>query len=145
MEERTIMLKSYRKEIEVLSIEIDVPTYDDERRNYFYKYEDVLLKLFNSKREDSDILKIENYYNSNAIKVYINLTSYVDHNKTKEECIEHLKTWFTSNLDIRNEDVKTEITKGYIYEIPEWENKIETYKEENGNYEIIHNFIEWGD
>ena len=147
MKEQIVMLKSYRKEIEVLSLEVEVPTYDydDERRNYFYRYEDLLLKLFNNKRDDRDILKIENYSGSNYIKVYINLTSYTEHNSSREECIEHLKRWFTSNMDIADEDIEVEITKGYIYEVPSWENKIQWYESKDKDLRPIHNYIEWED
>lgn len=146
MKEETIMLKSYRKEIEVLSMEVEVPTYDDERRNkYFYSYEDLLLKLFNNKRDDKDILKIENYYGNNYIRVLINLTSYIEHNNSREESIEHLKRWFTSGLDVADDDIEVEFIKGYIYTISEYENKIETYRKNGDNFEVIQNYIEWED
>lgn len=145
MKEQTVMLKSYRKEIEVLSMEVEVPTYDDEKRSkYFYSYEDLLLKLFNNKRDDKDILKIENYYGNNYIRVLINLTSYIEHN-SREESIEHLKRWFTSELDVSDDDIEIEFIKGYIYTIPEWENKIETYRKNGDNFEVIQNYIEWED
>ena len=144
MKEQTIMLKSYRKEIEVLSMEMDVPV-REEKDKYFYSYEDLLLKLFNNKRDERDILKIENYAGSNAIRVLINLTSYMDHYSSKESCIKYLKDWFRSNIDIAEEDVKTEIIKGFIYTIPQWENNIETLEGEGEDLRIIHNYIEWED
>ena len=145
MNEKEVMLKSYRKEIEVLSMEVEVPVYRDEKQKHLYTYADLLLKLFNNKRDDSDILKIENYSGNNYIRVLINLTSYIEHNSSREECIEHLKTWFASGLDVSDDDIETEIIKGYIYTIPEWENKIETYRKHGDTFETIHNYIEWGD
>ena len=145
MKEQTIMLKSYRKEIEVLSMEVEVPMYRDENEKHLYTYPDLLLKLFNNKRDDKDILKIENYSGNNYIRIYINLTSYIEHNNKREESIEHLKRWFTSGLDVADDDIEVEISKGYVYEVPMWENKIETYKKDNDNWEVIHNYIEWED
>lgn len=144
MNEKTIMLKSYRKEIEVLSMEIDVPV-REEKDKYFYSYEDLLLKLFNNKRDNKEILKIENYYGNNVIRVLINLTSYMDNYSSKESCIKFLKDWFRSNIDIAEEEVKTEIIKGFIYTIPEWENNIKSFEGENEDLRIIHNYIEWED
>lgn len=144
MKEQTIMLKSYRKEIEVLSMEMDVPV-REEKDKYFYSYEDLLLKLFNNKRDERDILKIENYAGSNVIRVLINLTSYMDHYSSKESCIKYLKDWFRANIDIAEEDIKTEIIKGFIYTISQWENNIETLEGEGEDLRIIHNYIEWED
>ena len=50
MKEQEVMLKSYRKEIEVLSLTIDIPQYEGEKKTWYPTYEDVLLKLFNNKR-----------------------------------------------------------------------------------------------
>ena len=144
MKEQMVMLKSYRKEIEVLAMEVEVPTRDVQDK-YFYSYEDLLLKLFNNKRDDKDILKIENYYGNNYIRVLINLTSYIEHNNSREESIEHLKRWFTSGLDVSDDDIEIDFIKGYIYTIPEWENKIETYRKNGDNFEVIQNYIEWED
>ena len=144
MNEKEVMLKSYRKEIEVLAMEVEVPTRDVQDK-YFYSYEDLLLKLFNNKRDDKDILKIENYYGNNYIRVLINLTSYIEHNNSREESIEHLKRWFTSGLDVSDDDIEIDFIKGYIYTIPEWENKIETYRKNGDNFEVIQNYIEWED
>lgn len=144
MKEQTIMLKSYRKEIEVLAMEVEVPTRDVQDK-YFYSYEDLLLKLFNNKRDDKDILKIENYYGNNYIRVLINLTSYIEHNNSREESIEHLKRWFTSGLDVADDDIEVEFIKGFIYEIPQWENKIQCFEGKGQDLKIIHNYIEWED
>ena len=144
MEEQMIMLKSYRKEIEVLAMEVEVPVRDAQDK-HLYSYEDLLLKLFNNKRDDKDILKIENYYGNNYIRVLINLTSYIEHNNSREESIEHLKRWFTSGLDVADEDIEIEFIKGYVYTIPEYENKIKTYEKENDEWKTIQNYLVWED
>lgn len=144
MKEQEILLKSYRKEIEVLVLTMEVPTYDynDERRQWFPKYEDVLLKFFNNMRDDRSILRIENYYDSNEITLIVNLTRYLEESySNREECIKHLKEWFKSGCDIADEDVKVEIGKAYLYEVPEYRNKIVSF--ENETY--IRNFIDWED
>lgn len=149
MKEQEVMLKSYRREIEVLSLEMDVPQYepDDERGKFLPKYEDVLLKLFNNKREDRSILKIENYYGSNAITIHIDLTYYlencVDYGTTREEAIDHLKNWYRGNLDISLDDIDTRIYKGHVYAIPEYENHITSFNRETEEYEP--NYVEWED
>ncbi len=144
MKEQMIMLKSYRKEIEVLAMEVEVPTRDAQDK-HLYSYEDLLLKLFNNKRDDKDILKIENYYGNNYIRVLINLTSYMEHNNSREESIEHLKRWFTSGLDVADEDIEVEFIKGYVYTISEYENKIKTYEKENDEWKTIRNYLVWED
>lgn len=142
MKEQEIMLKSYRKEIEVLSLTMDVPYHDGEKRTWYPTYEEVLLKLFNNKRENKELLKIINYYDSNEITIHINLTDYVeDGYSTKEEAIEHLKTWFASGLDIKFDDIKEYYYKGYIYTIPEYNNNITTFE----NDKLVQNYIEWED
>ena len=55
MKEQTIMLKSYRKEIEVLALEVEVPT-RDEQDKHLYSYEDLLLKLFKMKLKNLILL-----------------------------------------------------------------------------------------
>jgi len=144
MKEQEIMLKSYRREIKVLILSMDVPYYEDaKRRNYFLSYEDVLTKLFNNKREEKDILEIQNYYNSNRITIYVNLTDYMKnalYEETDEEvqnAIEHIKTWLTSGLDVSNDMVEHEIRKGYIYEIPDYMNNIKDLV----NDEFIENYV----
>lgn len=144
MKEQTIMLKSYRKEIEVLTLEVEVPT-RDEQDKHLYSYEDLLLKLFNNKRDDKDILKIENYYGNNYIRVLINLTSYIEHNNSREESIEHLKRWFTSGLDVSDDAVEVEFIKGFIYTIPQWENNIKCFEGKGQDLKLIHNYVEWED
>lgn len=123
--EQEIMLKSYRKEIEILELTMEVPVYEGERAKYFPKYEDILLKFFNNKREDKDILEIRNYYGSNEITLVVDLTGYTENSywESKEDSIEYLKEWFKCGLDIADEDVKTYITKGYRYSIPEYDLK----------------------
>lgn len=142
--EKELYLKAYRSEIEVVSLTIDVPEYEGEKRTWYYRYEDVLLKLFNNKREDKDILEIINYYGSNKITIEVNLTHYLEdgyRNDNREEAIEHLKTWLTSNLDISNEQVETNFYKGYIYEVGEYDNKI-PYVE---NDKSVRTYIRWGE
>lgn len=145
MKEQLTTLKSYRKEIEVLSLTLDVPQYEynDERRNWFPKYEDVLLKVFNNKRENKEILKIMNYYGSNEITIHINLTDYMNDSENREEVIEHLKDWFKSGCDVSNDKIDTYIYKGYVYTIPEYENNIKTF--DTNNDALIQNYIEWED
>ena len=143
MFENETRLKAYKEEIEVITLSIVVPEYEGERRNYFYKYEDVLLKLFNNKREDKDILEIENYYGSNKITIRVNLTRYLeDSYKERDEAIEHLKTWLTSGLDLSNEQVETSFNKGYIYEVDSYDNKIDDFDK---NDDRIYNYLEWVD
>lgn len=144
MEEQEIMLKSYRREIKVLILSMDVPYYEDaETRKHFLSYEDVLTKLFNNKREEKDILEIQNYYNSDRITIYVNLTDYMKggmYEETDEEvqdAIEHIKTWLTSGLDVSNDMVEHEIRKGYIYEIPSYMNNIKDLV----NDEFIENYV----
>ena len=146
MKEQETMLKSYRKEIEVLSLTVDIPQYaiDDEKRNWFPKYEDVLLKVFNNKRENKDILKIINYYGSNKLTVHINLTLYLeDSYSSKEECIEHLKDWLTSGLDVSNDMVEQNIYKGYVYSINDYENNMKCWDKEKDM--PIENYVELQD
>lgn len=145
MKEQLTTLKSYRKEIEVLSLTLDVPVYEynDERRNWFPKYEDVLLKVFNNKRENKEILKIINYYDSNEITIHINLTDYESEDSNREETIEHLKDWFKSGCDVSNDKIDTYIYKGYVYTISEYENDIKTFDKDNDA--LIQNYIEWED
>jgi len=125
VKEQEVMLKSYRKEIEVLSLTMDVPYYEpnDERGKWFPKYEDVLLKLFNNKRENDEILEINNYYGNNEITIRINLTQYLEdsYDTSKEEAIEHLKEWFIGGCDVSKDKIKQYIRKGYVYVIPEYE------------------------
>lgn len=110
MKEQEKMLKSCRKEIEVLHLRVSIPDIED--------YKNVLLRLFNNKREDKDILDITNFYQNNDIEVSIDLTSYMNEmNKTKEEVIEHLKHWVVSGLDMLSDNVKVEINKAYVYDV----------------------------
>ena len=140
MKEQEITLKAYKEEVEILTMTLEVPSYelDDERRNWFPKYEDVLLKLFNNKREDKDILEIRNYYGSNKITIVINLTSYIG-NGDREESIEHLLVWFKGGLDVADKDVQMTYGKANVYKVNVWENeKVVPYV----GYE---NYIEWED
>ena len=144
MKEQSIILKTYRKEIEVLVLTMEVPTYepDDEKHRYHPRYEEVLLKLFNNKRENNDILDIKNWYGSNEISIVINLTHYLeDSYNDRQECIEHLIQWFKSGCDISDEDVSLEYGKAYIYEIPTYQNKIESF--EGDKY--VRHYLEWED
>lgn len=144
MKEQSIFLKSYRKEIEVLVLTMEVPTYepDDEKHRYYPRYEEVLLKIFNNKRENNDILDIQNWYGSNEISIVINLTHYLeDSYNDRQECIKHLIQWFKSGCDISDEDVSLEYGKAYIYEIPTYQNKIESFE---GNKYVRH-YLEWED
>lgn len=145
MREQEIRLKAYRKEIEVLTLQMDVPYYEDEsKRMICGTYENTLLRLFNNKRENKEILEIRNYYDSDVITIKINFTEYMDkdENNRKEE-IEHLKSWFAGNHDIKNEDIKAYVNKGYIYEVDTYENNIPYY--DNKTDESIDTFIEWGE
>jgi len=145
MKEQEIRLKAYRKEIEVLTLQMDVPYYEDEsKRMLCGTYENTLLRLFNNKREHKEILEIRNYYNSYMITIKINFTEYMDKdgNDRKEE-IEHLKSWFAGYHDIKNEDIKAYVNKGYIYEVDTYENNIPYYDYKTD--ESIDTFIEWGE
>ena len=107
MKEQETMLKSYRREIEVISLTIDIPQYEGEKRNWFPKYEDVLLRLFNNKRENKELLKIINYYGSSKITIHVNLTDYLEGSESsREETIEHLKNWLIGGLDVSKSNLK---------------------------------------
>lgn len=132
----------WKEEIEVLSLTIDIPEEKGERKSWFYSYEDVLTKLVNNKREDKDILEIENYYGSNKITIRINWTSYLEDNRgdTEEELIEHLKNWLSSGVDVSNDKIKAEINKGCIYTIDGWYNGVKDFDENDKriyNYSMI--------
>lgn len=128
MEERQINLKSYRKGIEVLNLTIDIPYYEDAHKRLVYgTYEDTLLRLFNNKRDNEEILDIRNYYDSNEITLVVNLTAYMEDSRdSREECIKHLKKWLIGNLDIALNDVKEYIHEGHIFEVYEHENDIDS-------------------
>ena len=142
MKEQEVMLKSYRREIEVLILTLEVPYYQDtETRQHFLTYEEVLTRLFNNKREEQEVLEIRNYYDNNKITVCINLTDYMDHgyydeNKRKE-CIEHIKSWLTSGIDVSGDMVEQEVRKGYIYSIPDYMNNIRSIV----NDEFVENYV----
>ena len=144
MNEKQVMLKAYRKEVEILTLEMDVPYYEDlEKRMMCGTYEDTFLKVHNNMREDDTILEVNNYYGSNVIELKINFTKYMEESvsstTTKEEAVEHLKNWFAGNHDIKNEDIKARFNKGYIYEVDEWENGFESFDKEKD--EPINNFV----
>ena len=143
MKEQMVTLKSYRRKVEIITLTLEVPTYEptDERGKWFPRYEDVLLRLFNNKREEEDILEIRNYYSSNKITMVVNLTDYVDggYGKSKDECIEQLVKWFIGGLDVAPKDVKKDIGKAYIYEINGYDNNI-PYKEGD---DYIETYIHW--
>ena len=131
--EKEVMLKAYEEEIEVLRLTMEVPNYEygDERRTMFPRYEDVLLRLFNNKRENKEILAIRNYWGSDKITIEINLTDYLEHSQDRKETIEHLKTWFSSGLDVSNEQIEEYYLTGHIFRIPEYENKLAKDNTEN--------------
>ena len=142
--EQEIRLKAYKQQIRVLSLTIDIPTYanDDKRKNYFYSYEDVLTKLFNNKREDKDILQIQNYYDDNRITIRINFTSYMENSgEDEDDVINHLKRWLSSNVDVSNDDIETDINEGYIYTIEAYDNNIIMFKKNNNDFERVYNFV----
>lgn len=127
--EKLVTLKSYRREINIIELTIDIPYFDNlEDRLMYGTYENTLLKLFNNARDNKDdILEIRNYYGSNKITMVINLDAYREgsHN-TEEEDIEHLKRFMIGNFDMKSEDVKEYRYKGNIYEIDRYDNKIDS-------------------
>lgn len=127
--EKEVMLKSYRKEIELLVLKVEIPDIKE--------YEDTLLRLFNNKREDRCILNIQNWYGSNDIAIYINLTEY-DDGDNRQKSIEHLKQWFIGRLDIAEEKIEVEIGKAFIYEIPDYLNDFEWFTEDE---KFIRNYV----
>lgn len=144
MKEQELRLKAYRKEVEVLTLEMDVPYYEDaEKRMMCGTYEDTFLKVHNNMREDDTILEVNNFYGSNVIELKIDFTRYmnesVSSSTTREEAVEHLKNWFAGMHDIKRDDIKVRFNKGYIYEIDEWENKFEYYDKDKD--EPINNFV----
>ena len=131
MESKETLLKAYKEKIEVLSLTMEVPV---------EKYSDVLLKLFNNKRDNKEILKLGNYYGSNDITIHINISQYIESNHTsKQEAIEHLKEWFIGSLDISLNDVEEYIYEGYIFYVDEWNNK-QVIKSFDGD-KLIENYI----
>lgn len=131
-------LISYKEEIKVLSLTMNVPKYEGERKSWFPTYAETLLRLFNNKRENKEILEIVNYYNSNKITMRVNLTAYGD----TEQDIEHLKEWFKGSHDISNDEIECTTYKGYIYSVDTFDSNIQ-YEDQNGDY--IMNFIEWAE
>ena len=127
MKEQEVKLKAYRREVEILSLTMDVPYYDDhDKRSICGTYESTLLKLFNNKRDNKEILDIRNYYNNNKITMVIDFTTYMsDSYESKEEAIEHLKNWFAGMHDIKRDDIVATLDKGYIYEVDELDNDME--------------------
>lgn len=133
--EKEIKLKAYRSEIEVLHLTLDVPS-NKGKEDFLYSYEDVLLKVFNNKRENKDILEINNYFGSNEITIVINLTHYMeDNHSSKEEAIEHLKDWFSAGLDVSNDQIEEYLDHGYLYSVPTYLNDVDG----------ISNYIDWED
>lgn len=126
--EKLIALKSYRKEIDILELTIDIPYFDKlEDRLIYGTYEDTLLRLFNNKRENKeDILEIRNYYGNNKITIVVNLDNYRYNHNTEEEDIKHLKQWLIGNFDISIDDIKEYRHKGHLYTIETYENNIDS-------------------
>lgn len=127
--EKLVTLKSYRREINIIELTIDIPYFDNlEDRLIYGTYENTLLKLFNNARDNKDdILEIRNYYGSNKITMVINLDAYREGSyNTEEEDIEHLKRFMIGSFDMKSEDVKEYRYKGNIYEIDRYDNKIDS-------------------
>lgn len=117
MKNKETLLKAHKEKIEVLSLTMEVPV---------ERYSETLLKLFNNKRENKEILKLINYYDSNAITIHINLTSYLEDSfSSRDESIEHLKEWFIGSLPIDINSLKEYYYIGYIYYVNEYENNFE--------------------
>lgn len=133
MREQEIKLISYRREAEILTLTMDVPYYEDaDKRSICGTYETTLLKLFNNKRENDEILEIRNYYGSNKITLVIDFTKYMSSSEVdKDEAIKHLKDWFAGMHDISRDDITASLDKGYIYEVNEYDNDMEG----------IHNYV----
>lgn len=130
---KDVRLTCCRADVEVLVLRINIPSIED--------YKTTLLRLFNNKREDKDILEIQNFYCNNDIEISIDLTAYMnDTHKTKEEVIKHLTWWLIGNMDMKAEDVKVEVSKGRVYSMYEDEF---TYFDENNDF--IRNYVrsEW--
>ena len=126
--EKLVTLKSYRKEINILELTIDVPYYEDiDKRNMYGTYASTLLKFFNNKRENkNDILEIRNYYDNSKITLIINLDAYrQDSYNTEEEDIEHLKRFMIGNFDMKTEDIEEYRYKGNLYDINYLDNDID--------------------
>lgn len=124
MKEQEVRLISYRKEIEVLTLTMDIPYYEDsEKRAICGTYEATLLKLFNNKRDNKEILEIRNYYGSNKITLVIDFTSYMNGSEEdRNNSIVHLKEWFAGSHDININEIEAKLDVGYIYEVSEFEN-----------------------
>lgn len=129
MEVKETLLKAYKEKVEVLSLTMEVP---------YERYADTLLRLFNNKRENKEILKLINYYDSNVITMHINLNEYINSSySSREECIKHLKEWFISGLDIDINKVKEHYYAGYIYYVNEYDNN---FKFEDGD-KYVENYL----
>lgn len=129
MEVKETLLKAYKEKVEVLSLTMEVP---------YERYADTLLRLFNNKRENKEILKLINYYDSNVITMHINLNEYINSSySSREECIKHLKEWFISGLDIDINKVKEHYYVGYIYYVNEYDNN---FKFEDGD-KYVENYL----
>lgn len=108
-------INAWEETIEVLTLRMDVP---------IEKYDDKLVRLFNNKRENDEILEIINYYDSNEITVDINLTKYLeDGHSSKEEAIKHLKEWFRGDLDIKLDSIDEQLHEGHLYTVMEYQLK----------------------
>ena len=131
MEVKETLLKAHKEKVEVLSLTMEVP---------YEKYSDTMLKLFNNKRENEEILKLINYYDSNAITIHINLTKYLEGNySSREECINHIKQWFIGGLDIDVNSLEEYNYIGYIYYVNEYENHFKFEEDDKfiNNYLIL--------
>lgn len=129
MEVKETLLKAYKEKVEVLSLTMEVP---------YERYADTLLRLFNNKRENKEILKLINYYDSNVITMHINLNEYINSSySSREECIKHLKEWFISGLDIDINKVEENYYVGYIYYVNEYDNN---FKYEDGD-KYVENYL----
>lgn len=108
-------INAWEETIEVLTLRMNVP---------IEKYDDKLVRLFNIKRENDEILEIINYYGSNDIRVDINLTKYMeDSHGSKEDAINHLKEWFRGDLDITLDSINELLQEGHLYTIMEYDMK----------------------
>lgn len=104
----------WEEKIEVLTLRMDVP---------IEKYDDKLVRLFNNKRENDEILELYNYYDSNEIAIYINLTKYLkegNNNGSKEDAIKHLKEWFRGDLDISLDSIQETLEEGHLYTVMDY-------------------------
>lgn len=120
-----VCLKAWKTTIDTMEVVIDV----DGR-----EYCEVLTALFNNKRENrKDIIDLYNNWGSNKITLVINLTHYGDGDADMKDTIRHILDWIESICNY-NSKVEYTLGKAYLYEVDEYQSKIEYFDKEDNFY-----------